>query len=154
MIAAIDAFLINRVFQPVVDASQRTPVWWVRQTGVLFLIITAMSGALVEWHWSVVLVLLIMPVGLFVATSSPAMLAMVGDVPVYRKINIVVTAVGVGSRVAIVMFLDAVFDTRVALSIACLVVWLALVCFAACRPPAPPRRRESRIPGRFTPRPL
>lgn len=140
----LDAFLLAQVFQPAVDAAQRPPSWWGRQSAALFGVSLLVLGAVAGWHWLLVVSLLAAPVMVLAASSSAFYAAMGAGTAV--RLGLVVVVVGLWTLFAIVLpAWGAVEWLRVLSDVA----QLAFFYFAACRPPAPPKRRTA--PSRALP---
>lgn len=142
MIAKLDNFLIERVFQPVVDFSQRKPRWWALQMGILMTILSGLSAFLFGWHWTVFAMLLAWPALTVVVCISDETCSNYGAVRGNRWFTLLSFAVlcPLGITVLLVyghakpsnFFAGLVMSANVAFNY-----------FAACRPPTPPRRRTS-----------
>lgn len=140
----LDAILLRHVFQPVVDASQRQPAWWARQAVALTGVCLLLTGALYGWHWLLAVAALWIPAVLLL-TRAPAALAVLGGFRYLRWGMLAFTVtLWVGFGFVLPEFggsqwLRLLFDAS----------QLSFLYFAACRPPAPPRRRTA--PSRALP---
>jgi len=142
MLDKLDKFLIDNVFQPVVDFSQRKPRWWTLQMGILQTILVALSGALFGWEWQVFLMLFGWPLHtLFVSISDEACSAH-GSATGFRFVVLALFLVLGCFGTCLSIFVGSMTPERVLAQAACFVM-LAFTYFAACRPPKPPVRRTS-----------
>lgn len=141
----IDGFLLARVFQPVVDLSQRQPVWWARQCAVAHVVLQLVSGLLWGWGWVLVLALLLFPVFAWLVTATPARAAAFGADWRFRGFVLCLQLVQM-ALLALVLVLVGSLQSREVLGFVVLCVFTALVYFCACRPPRPPVPR-----GRLSP---
>jgi lysylphosphatidylglycerol synthetase-like protein (DUF2156 family) len=144
----LDAFLLARVFQPVVNLSQRQPMWWVQQSSVLAFLLLVMSGVLRGWAWPLAVTLLVfVPLALLVSLS-PLLMAMFGAWSMYRMLLtwvwLLVTALwAVAWLIVASRGLAGADDGLLLPDRLSSAAQLAMAFFAACRPPAPPKRRTS-----------
>lgn len=153
-ITALDAALLAHVYQPLIDATQKTPRWWARQAGIMFAVAGLMRLAVkdgpVIGDWSgmlAVLAILVLSTAFVAATASDALMALIvgGDwvQGVYRMIVMMLNLMRLLSYILAAYIGTFNFSAEQAfymLSDAC---WLSFLYFAACRPPRPPKRRHS-----------
>lgn len=145
----IDAFLIAQVFQPVVNLSQRQPIWWAQQSAILMAVLLVMCGVLDGWSWSIVLsVCIAVPASLLVS-RSPVLVAWIGAWQFWRIMSTWMTAVSAAMLLAVwwvVSSLGEPFPLPVLDNLAGL-AQLSMMFFAACKPPPP---RAPRTAPRFS----
>ncbi len=135
MFTEIDTWLINRVFQPIVDWSEKQPAWWYQQcigaSAVAYAIGLVLYpaerlGDAFDWAWVAFMAFLF--VGMFRDSANPALLA--GRGPGLRWMLVGVAAVGLVISVSKA-------EPDLPASIAFNVVFTAAFFFAACKPPRP-----------------
>ena len=118
----IDALLLARVFQPVVDLSQRQPIWWVQQSAVPAALLLSRSAVLVAW---------------------------IGSCDLWRMIALWLTLTTFAMLLTVWWASSALGQpfTLPVLDNLASVVQVALLFFAACRPPKPrvPRTAPDRL---------
>jgi len=136
MIRRIDTWLLARVYQPVVDATQKQPAWLARQCVLAWGLANIIGAFIFERPaWILVLALAAAAV-LTAATYAPPLLA--GSTNLwFRALLLVFTALDV------VMWATDTTPARWALSTVLDTAFTSFYYFAACRPPKPrvPRAR-------------
>lgn len=148
-IEQIDMMARERIFQPLIDASQRMPRWWGGNAGWLFAVTYVMQYVLKDGPMvagiSDALRVLSGAAFIFVIhgrTQSDAEFAEVGGYRLTRLMMLALWAFGLGTKVLALM-LTAYMPTAFA---ACVEIntlaMVAVFYFSACRPPAPPKARH------------
>ena len=139
MIARLDAFLLGRVFQGVVNLSGRDPVWWARQCAVLYLLLSVMVCVLDGWLWWRVLGLLLSPLFFAPAFLAPDALRVICDAPAWRRFILALELAGL--LLSAIIFAAGRADAALVCADAAGLAFMAFVYFPGCRPPPPPRPR-------------
>lgn len=139
MIARLDAFLLGRVFQGVVNLSGRDPIWWARQCAVLYLLLSVMVCVLDGWTWWRVLGLLLSPLFFAPVFLAPDAMRVVCDAPVFRRVLLVFELAGL--LLSVLIFTEGRADAGLVCADAAGLAFLSFVYFPGCRPPPPPRPR-------------
>lgn len=145
----IDAFLIARVFQPVVDLSQRQPIWWAQQSAILMAVLVVMSGVLNGWGWAITLTTFVAVPASLLVSRSPVLVAWIGAWQIWRIMSTWMTAVSLALLLAVwwaVSSLGEPFPLSVLDKLPGL-AQLSMMFFAACKPPPP---RAPRTAPRFS----
>lgn len=136
----IDTWLLEHIFQPVIDLSQKQPHWWAEQVAYAYitsialrLLISVSNGTagVVVWTASAAGALLFSV--LLLASKFPAVLAHMGVERVWRFVWVALFVWGLP--------LISGFETIVRSLTDLTLVFFYY--FAACRPPKPPKKRES-----------
>lgn len=138
MIRRLDAFLVARVFQPVVDAVQRQPAWMARQCALLGALVVALRHHFVGASLVATVVSLVCLLLAAAITQLPASVASIGAL---RWVRCVLMLFLVFDAVALALYPDA--SARLASASLLDLAWFGFYYFAACHPPRPrvPRPR-------------
>lgn len=139
MLARLDAFLLGRVFQGVVNLSGRDPVWWARQCAVLYLLLSAMVCVLDGWTWWRVLGLLLSPLFFAPAFLAPDALRVICGATFWRRFMLALELAGL--LLSVLIFAKGRADAGLVCADAAGLAFLAFVYFPCCLPPPPPRPR-------------
>ena len=136
IISKIDKWLIEVLYQGIVDLSQRKPAWWARQCVIGSLVLEALRAVLFQpyatsetyWFWTALFVMCLFV--LWLITASPAIFAVMGAQAWVRAplvaillIRAVVMVFAPTPSGAFNMMMDVVFGS--------------VYFFAACHPPRP-----------------
>jgi hypothetical protein len=135
----IDAFLIARLFQPIVNVSQRQPIWWAQQSAILMAVLLVMCGVLEGWAWPLVLAVCITVPAALLVSRSPVLLAWLGSWQFWRVMSTWMTVVSFALLLLVwwaVSTLGEPFPLPVLDNLSGL-AQLSLMFFAACKPPPP-----------------
>lgn len=138
-LARLDAFLLGRVFQGVVNLSGRDPVWWARQCAVLHVLLSVMLCVLDGWTWWRVLALLTAPLFLAPAFLAPDALRVICDAPGFRRFMLAFELAGL--LLSAIIFAAGRADAALVCADAAGLAFMAFVYFPGCRPPPPPAPR-------------
>lgn len=139
MLARLDAFLLARVFQVVVNLSGREPIWLARQCAALYTLLCVMQCVLDSWTWWRVLGLLVLVPMLAFSFSSPGFLVALGADARFRRFMLVLFLVSV-LQLSLSMVFSGV-DAVLLCSMASAAAYIAFLYFPACNQPPPPRPR-------------
>ena len=149
MFSRIDTFLLNRVYQPIVDRAQKTPLWCARQAAWTLLLATLLKylfqtePVVSDWvdALSVFANIFVCSFALLVTSSDFNINNIRTDS--WRLWGFVATVMfWPGYLFAMAMGEFSLTPVRAAINLGNL-AWLSLVYFAACNPPAPPKRKTS-----------
>lgn len=140
MLERIDQWLIDRVFQPIVDWSQREGAWWVRETAffcVIYLVIRLVAQYLGYIHDARA------AGGIAIDFACSAFfcwwardrvrVANLGTASTMRKFFIVYSVVAVPLDI-----------WRYPFNLPSDIIFMSFYFFAACRPPKPREKRETK----------
>jgi hypothetical protein len=140
MIERIDEWLINHIYQPIIDWSQRDGAWWIQQmctAAVIFDLVCVLSLIMemgIEKRSFFSLGIQIACAVYFVIWArSKVRVAMIGTARWFRKFFLVL--------LPFIMIAD-VF--KFPLNIPVDLVFMSIYFFAACRPPKPREKRETK----------
>lgn len=135
MISKIDSWLIDNVYQPIVDTSQLKPMWLARQCAA----VAAIAG-LARWgfkaeiiYWQVALIT-ICYCGIYVLTFSEVHAKACFN-SFWRKLGALSTSIGLTYDYFVPKEVPYILTAAGGLSYIC------YLYFIACRPPAPPKRK-------------
>jgi len=142
MFQKLDQWLISRVFQGIVDLSQRQPAWWVRQLSMLVALCGVAWFAFVQGgrsglHVIYLLCILALAAGGWAYSMVPELLRQ--GMGAWNNIRVWYVPLCLVSWTIAIVAPDAEV-----VAYACVVVaMLCLLYFAACEPPRPrePRRK-------------
>lgn len=141
----LDAWLL-RLHQWIVDISQRKPQWWGQQCAIAMGMLCALRFVLDEHPNLIKTVgtgaLLLISGGFWLQALSSAWFAGFRNVGVWGRIFIIGLAAG-----CVLGVLSNELSSAGLAAVGSSVATLSFYYFAACEPPAPPRRRESRVLG-------
>lgn len=147
LIDRIDQFLLKHIFQRIVNESQRQPHWWSGQCGKLLIVLSVVRIALAVGGPGFWAILFLNVVNLGIAwlyiwiARSPAVLAAIAGPPMWRWVWLV-TAVFFTILDLITMRPEGSSDTVV--TTIGFYVFMCYYFFAACHPPKPKERKQTR----------
>lgn len=139
LLEKLDAWITNRVFQPVVDASQLRPVWWGRQAAVVLLIVGIVRAVSTGYSVLAVIYVLAMVVWLLATLIEP-LYASLAESTWVRYFALFDTAMTI---FALLLPLWGEQPDRLARWVVGSAGFTSYFYFATCRPPRPrqPRRK-------------
>lgn len=139
----LDAFLVTRVFQAVVDLTQRQPAWCARQCALLGAVCTALWPYFTDASLLSAAVVLVGFLVLAAISLIPGAAAAVGAVTWIRILYLLVSVFDAAILALAALAVLPSDTARFAFSMALDLAWFGFYYFAACRPPRPrvPRPR-------------
>lgn len=132
---AIDNFVTENIYQKIVDASQKQPSWWVIQSAIAMLLIQVFRAYFTE---SFVQLLFTAIYVFCVCVYADDMVGNVTEADTFGKV--------LGTVLIITRFFIELNTVNV-LGIISDLVFVSLVYFSTCKPPAPPKKKFSVQPS-------
>lgn len=140
---AVDALLIGRVFQPLVDRLQRRPDWLAAHSMVLSVLLGVLAyEAFIGWSVTAALIAALGGIAVLVSLVAPPLLQAALRSRPLRMAWMLVHFLDL-LLAALVVALGGGLDQRVVAVEVGNLAFMAALYFAACQPPGPPRRRRA-----------
>ena len=134
MISKIDSWLIDNVYQPIVDASQLKPMWLARQCAAVNAVVGLCRWGLLPDSGYLELAILIPCYCIAYAITLHETLTKSVFNGIWRKMGLAIAPLSV-------VIAYQVDTTPMELAVLSSATYLSYLYFIACRPPAPPKRK-------------